>query len=286
VTLQPCSSALAWAERNASTGKPWGVWAAPEPARSRVSSTCCAPFSRLIVSLTGVAADHGLPRRDGFRAAADQFRCHQAAGAIVDQHAGRFGGQGREPQPHRTPGGWRRQRSSAPAGPLPLSGSGPPRPSDQPVGPQSRSSGWHGRPGPPPGSRPARAGRRAAAATCCSPPHATSTAAAAISKCTSGLPRGRKSPGPIHTISTRNACCRCPDACSFFDSRRQRDPTASDASGGRHRPPPRCHGAGVLSGWGAAVWKLLRPSRRCCRSALSRGQPGRVGQPARCGAGA
>jgi len=98
-----------------------------------------------------------LPRRDGFRAAADRdFRCHPGQRAPIVGSARRArstpvasDGQGREPQPAR-PTSWRlgsRQRSTRTAGPLrPLSWiQGLTGPSDQSaVWPtNSRSdSGW------------------------------------------------------------------------------------------------------------------------------------------------
>lgn len=80
--------------------KALGVWAAHSSLRSGVERMTCCPSTRLIVSVTGVAAITASPACTR-GTAADQLRFHQAAGSVVDEHGACSGGQGRQPAAHR-----------------------------------------------------------------------------------------------------------------------------------------------------------------------------------------
>jgi len=250
----------------------------PEPRAIQGFLHCCAPFSRLIVRSSGVAAHH----RASPAATASAQRPISSAppgrrGApSVDQHAVARRQWPRAPRPHPTSlAAGAAKRSSAPAGPLPLSWIRASTASDQSVGPQSRSSGWTAGPGPPSRLQAKHAARPASGSqhtSCCSPPHGDSTwPAAAISKCTSGSLGPGKARSYLYNQHRANASLPLAQMRVLFLSRRSATPNCKRCSGGRHRPStPSLHGAGSCR-LAAAVWKRCRPSRRCCRSSLSRG---------------
>jgi len=270
-------SALAWAERNASPESPGGLGG---PEAGAHSFSTLMRHSALVGrsprgAITASPAD-GFPR-SGDSSAATRQRRHR------DQHAGSASAERARPQTAPTPGAGA-ANVSAPAVRCRCLDQGPPRHSDQPVGPQSRQR-WHGRPG---ASRlqAARAGRRAQQQLVALGPIATSHCRRRlISKCTSVSLGGRKARGPIHTIQHAQACLPLPRSCSFLIPAARRPqlarrcqlwPTAS----------PRCT-VQVSVSLGGGVWSCCRPSEEVCRSALRSGvNPGPSGGPTcsvRCG---
>jgi len=119
---------LAWAGTQRLHRKALGVLGGPEPgAMPRVPHCMRRHFSRLIVSLPRRGGDQGSRRRRLPRSGADQFRLPPKAAGAIGGSSTPVARAGKAASPARTDllAAGAAIDPSAPAGPLPLSGSGP-----------------------------------------------------------------------------------------------------------------------------------------------------------------